>query len=238
MGARSMQNVTPLNAYRYFLLSAKNPDPNHIELANKSFLLWKSTWMKVFQTLNFDCSHLEDDYLRQNIIACITHNNNPIALHLYSVFHIQSLAAHSHSYFRQYPEEFFLKLSSNGVQTVMSMEYMTVHPDWRKSQTNIHIGSLLGGLAFEVAKFLQVDAAIAPARRDHKVHEIAYSFGAVPILENIVNHNVPCDLIAGFPGSLHPHKDLTIQKLIEDLWKKRVMGFSNKKELTAEQLAA
>jgi len=120
----------------------------------------------------------------------------------------------------------------------MSMEYMTVHPEWRKAQTNVHIGAVLGGLAFEVAKFLNVDAAIAPARRDHKVHEIAYSFGATPIMENVVNHNVSCDLIAGFPPMLHAHKDAGLQKLITDLWKKREMSLSTQEQFFNDQISA
>lgn len=210
-----------LDKLRYILLPAKRPIRQHLNLHNETFLLWRKVWGQVFDVLKFDTSHLEDDFMRQDVIAVICYENTPIAIHLYTSMSIESIAARSHSYLKQYPEEFFAKLESKRVKNIMSLEYMTVHPDWRKGKFPVHIGSILVGLAFQLMDILQVDASIAPARRDHKVHEIAYAFGAEPILEDVLNHNISCDLLACFPENRHPHADKNIQNLVNFLWENR-----------------
>ena len=210
-----------LDKLRYCLLPARRPIRQHLNLHNESFLLWRKVWGEVFDGLKFDPSHLEDDFLRQDIVAIICYENTPIAIHLYTAMSVESVAARSHSYLKQYPAEFFSQLEARKVTNIMTLEYMTVHPEWRKGKIPVHIGSVLVGLAFQVMDLLNVDASIAPARRDHKVHEIAYAFGAEPILENITNHNVPCDLLACFPSKRHAHADRNIQNLINFLWEKR-----------------
>ncbi len=207
---------------QYFLFPSGNPSIEFQEIHNKTFGLWMDVWSKVFKELNFDTSGLEDDFLRQDIIATICHKNEPIAIQLYSFLSIDSAAAMSQRYLKQFPPEFFEKLRSFDATRVMSLEYMTVHPEWRKGKVSFPLGQALIGLSCKVLSQFRYDASIAPARRDYKVHEVIYAWGGEPIVANVSNHNVACDLIAIRKDKYTEHKDKDLQAEVERLWKSRV----------------
>lgn len=190
-----MKEAVP--AYEYYLLPSANP-PAHLESKhNLIHKFWKGCWLEVLRQLKADSSRLSDDFLRQDFVAAICSESEVVAVHLYSIFSLNANASLEHRYIRDnYPPEFFAILKSKRVRTVMSMEYLTVNPAWRKSSGSTHMGAVIGSLGLEVMQHFGVDAVIAPARRDHKVHLMAYSQGGECIVENVLNHNVPCDLIA------------------------------------------
>lgn len=209
--------------YQYYLLPSANPPPQLVEQHNQIYLFWRGLWREVFNGLKVDTSSLEDDFVRQDLIAAICANSGVMAVHLYSFFAIDALASREHRYMTgNYPPEYFERLKKLGVRTVMSMELMAVNPEWRKRKADVHIGAVLVGLAMDVMKQYGIDAAIAPARRDHKVHELAYSFGGEPVIENVMNHNVACDLLACRRELVKPHPNAEIQSLREALWQNRI----------------
>ncbi len=210
-----------LEKLRFLILPSANPPEHLADLHNKAFRLWKSVWQETLEKLNFSANNLTEEFVRQDLIACITYENNPIAVHLYSFFAIDCEAARTHGYFSSnYPELYFAKLAKEKVRNVMSMEYMTVHPEWRKSKETVHLGGALGGLAVRSMHELGADAAIAPCRRDHKVHEMAYAYGGEPVVANVVNHNVACDLVMIRREKVKAHPSEDVQNLLESLWKK------------------
>jgi hypothetical protein len=213
--------ITP-DELRFYLLPSANPSPQLRELHDNAFDLWQSVWQKTFQDLGIEKSALDGEFVRQDLIACIAHENVPVALHLYSFYSIDSKAARAHAYFSgNYPEIYFAKLAKANVREVMSMEFMTVHPEWRKGKTNVHMGIVLAGLAFSTMRYFSADAAIAPARRDYKVNELAYAYGSEPVIANVTNHNVACDLVMCRRENVKKHEDPTVQSAVENLWDRR-----------------
>lgn len=218
-----MEN-SPLDRFQYYLLPSANPPVEHLEVHNKAFTLWMDIWKEVFKGLGFDDSKLEDDFIRQDLIACICDGDQPVALHLFTFFSLDSKAARSHAYMKQFPEIFFEKLKRKNIRNVMSIEYMTVHPEWRKGKLPVHLGSVLAGLTFNVMKLYGLDACIAPARRDFKVHELAYLYGGEPIISNVLSHNVPCDFLACINGKILEHPSEEVRGAIGQLWSGRVFA--------------
>lgn len=209
--------------YQYYLLPSATPPRELIDVHNKVYHFWKDMWVEVLGQLKADASHLDDDFLRQDFVAAICNDSGVAAVHLYSFFSLDADASRQHRYLAgNYPAEYFEKLIAMGIRTVMSMEYLTVNPAWRKRKADVHIGAALGGLGLEVMKYYGIDAAIAPARRDHKVHLMAYSQGGDCILENVVNHNVACDLIAIRREKVVPSPDRAVDVLQAELWRGRV----------------
>ena len=205
---------------RFCLMPSTNPPPSLVDLHNKTFSLWREVWGTVFSQLKYDTSHLEDDFVRQNLIACISRNGEPIAAHLYKFFSVDSQAARAQAYLRDnYPEIFFAKLRALNVRTVMSMEYMTLHPEWRRSSARL--ATVLGGLALYTMREFGQDGAIAPCRKDFKVQEIAYAYGGECVIADVMNHNVLCDLVVVRNELLHPHATPEVQGLLDALWEKR-----------------
>lgn len=208
----------------YTLLSAKNPHENDLNLHNQSYKFWKNLWYSVLSKLNIDALNINNDFLRQDIIAVIHDEYEIAAIHLYSHYSLRSFANSEGSYFLQNLQKTYVdKLIKLGANNVMTMEYMTVNVNWRKHQheNNIHVGAILGGLALKVLQSIGADAAIAPARRDLKVHELAYIYGGTCIAENITNHNIPCDLIACFAEKTNPHPDIRVNQIVSKLWSEK-----------------
>jgi hypothetical protein len=210
----------PLDRAKFYLLPSTNPPRELVSVHDATFDLWRQVWKDEFEKLKYEAKGVEDDFGRQDLIASVTIDGQPIAAHLYTFFSIDTRAAREHSYLKNnYPEIYFEKLRELGVRNVMSMEYFTVSPDWRRGQCDVPIGTVLVGLACQTMKHLNQDAAIAPARRDYKVHEVVYSWGGEPIVANVINHGVPCDLLALRADKLAPHPKPEVQRAFESLWK-------------------
>lgn len=221
-GVDSSVKKIEVSKLQYCLLPSANPPPHKLQQHNELFQMWHGVWTDTFAKLGLDPACLNDEFIRQDFIAALFHEGKPIAAHLYSFFSIDCLASRLHGYLNgNYPEIFFQKLKNEGVRNVMSMEYMTVHPDWRKSKSLVHLPIVTAGLAFEVMKHYGGDAAIAPARTDHKVHLLAPPYGGKSLIKNVINHNVPCDLLMCHRNNLKPHDDPVIQGLVETLWRHR-----------------
>lgn len=213
---------TSTDNLRFTLLPANSPPSEALYLHNNAYRMWRDVWQDTFDKLGIPHDKLEGEFGRQGLVACISEGDKPLAVHLYSFYSIDSIAAREHPYMTgNYPEIFFAKLAHEGVRTVMSMEYMTVHPNYRKSSGQVHVGEALGGLAQQTMKWSGADASIAPARRDRKIHLMAYGYGGEPVIENVKNHNVDCDLVMIRRERIKPHRTPETQALIERLWESR-----------------
>jgi hypothetical protein len=207
---------------RFYLMPSANPPTDRVYFHNNIYRLWRDIWEQTFAKLGIPAERLNGEFARQDWIACIALGDRPLAVHLYSFFAIDSLSSREHPYMSSnYNELYFARLAKAGVRTVMSLEYMTVHPAFRKGTHGVHLGAVLVGLAMNTMKLSGADAAIAPARRDHKVHELAYAFGGEPVIENVINHNAPCDLLMCQSGKVKPNPSLEINQLMQKLWNGR-----------------
>jgi hypothetical protein len=212
-----------LEDFRYYLLSAKNPPSEYTDIHNKAFRLWMNGWKEVFKDLKYDDSLLHDDFIRQDLVSCISFQDEVIGVLLYTFFSLEAQAVRSFRYMEgNYPEIFFANLKKMNVKTAMAMQFMFVHPEWRGKDKAIHPGLAFAGLSSRVRDEYNFDAAIAPMRRDFKVNELYYSFGADCIVANVVNHNAPCDLVASVRGKTRSHPSEEIRRIEDFLWDTRV----------------
>jgi hypothetical protein len=217
--------MADLKDLHYYLFSSTIPESEHAEIHNRLYAFWLDLWRKEFKALGFDSSGLEDDFARQDLIACITHQGDPVACHLYTFFSLEVNAARSHRYLKgNYNDLYYERMKNMGVSSVMSMEFLSVHPDWRKHRIRPHLGTVMCSLALYTLDHFRVDAAIAPARRDHKVNEIAYSIGGDCVVENVINHNVPCDLIAIRRDKIRLPDEPGLGPLVDRLWQERTVS--------------
>ncbi|MES2854957.1 MAG: hypothetical protein V4692_03785, partial [Bdellovibrionota bacterium] len=158
------------SGFDYWLLPGNCPaNFAHTELHNRAFELWRVFWTEVLQQISGEKVRTED-FWRQRLICIVTKGDEIAAVHLSSFFNLESSAALSHSYIRNYyDEEDFTKLKSLGAKSVMSIEYLTVSPTFRNSSIGFPVVSLLMGLGGRVFENSGYDAVVAPCRTDLKV---------------------------------------------------------------------
>jgi hypothetical protein len=111
------------------------------------------------------------------------------------------------------------------------MEYLTVTPKWRAKHIGFQISDVLVGLGLKLLLETNAQAFIAPARNDYKVSNKAYEFGFDCLQANYINHNVSCDLVAGFRDKFKPSQDPLIAGLTESLWENRIDTISHQQQV-------
>lgn len=218
-----LKSVRDVNL-QYYLLSPRNPPPEHTQLHDEVFNFWLSIWQPTLSGLGYSDNLLHDDFIRQDIISCICANNKVVGAFLYSFFSLETEATSNFRYMKNnYPPLFFQKLKKLGIRKVMANQYLAVHPDWRgKANPIVPLGLIIAGLSNRVRDHYDMDAGIGPTRRDHKVTELFYAHGGDCIMANVENHNVACDLIASIRGKTHDHPEPFIRKTEDYLWNNRI----------------
>lgn len=193
------------------------------DLYNKTFLYWKSFWNGVFKDNGTTDLANIDDFMRQDMICVIAYKEEIIGMHLYSFNSLDNLAFFQHSYCKNgLSDLYFQKVTACGVRSVMSLEYLTVDPMWRKRAIGFNTAHFVCGIGFTLLGALAIDAIICPARKDVKVSEVVQSFGGEVIVPNVELHNTPCDLLLARKEKLRPQTDPHLANLIENLWQKRI----------------
>jgi len=192
-----------------------------LELHNRTFVFWNEFWANVFKEISGEKVR-KDDFHRQNIVCILTHKSEIAAVHLYSYFHLDSLAATEHSYFQaNYSGVSLELLRRSGVRSVMSMEYLTLNEKYRRSKIGLPIASVVIGLGYRVLCESGCQAMIAPCRRDLKVDVRAAEYGAEPFSEEFIHHEVPVVLMMTRTDRVQEHPDPEVRSSIEELWTRK-----------------
>lgn len=209
---------------RCHLFPGKGPQSsNHINSFNAFFSVWRCVWQREFDKLGFDSSNMLHDFVRQDAVLCLTNDNEAAAGILCSVFNINATVCLEHTYLRSnYPPPFLEALRHRGVTQVLTWEYLTVNPAWRTRSIGVSLGQLVLSLASRLLRHSNADCAIAPARRDRKVHRMVFQVGGEAIVSNITNHNVPCDLVSVFKPNAHDFQHRSVSALTRELWSTRI----------------
>lgn len=208
----------------YILPGRPRGDFSRMALYEQAFTFWQEFWEKTLTDLGLDRRKLTaDDFLRQDLITLLCLDEKIIGMHLYTFFPVCTSAAVKHSYFkRYYNEEFIRILRARGVRTAMSMEYFSIHPDFRSRKAGASLGQTIGTLGARLGFAKGADALIGSARTDVPAATMAYEIGATPVVTGLVVNERPTDLLAFFPGCLLPPKDVTVRDLISRLWQERI----------------
>lgn len=177
----------------YVLLNTRNPDPSQIELVEKCHRFWKRSWEQTFRELrSVRGDELRSDDFLDREVGVLVHQGEPIGLFFNNWFDISRDSVTSHSYFKNYPSEVIEHYRRMGLKEVMLLAYMTLDPEWRKSQTDVQISDLLFSLG--VMRFMegQWPALIGYIRKDNNTHKIFYRHGGIKLNESQA-YNVPVD---------------------------------------------
>ena len=208
---------------QYFLLSATNPPLNYASLHDRVFCSWLDVIQKAFEETNNKNIHLHEDFIRQNVVGALCYQDEIVATFLHSFSSTLTQATRTYRYFSgNYPPEFFEKLTTQKIYNVLSVHYLAVNPAWRKSRTTLNIAPIMLGLAQRIRDHHKLDALIGVYRRDRNVHQVAYSLGGECVIENVDNHNTPCDLIVMRRGQPYQYPSGEVGDHISYLWNNRI----------------
>lgn len=190
---RSIKPKLSVFHLRYHLINTRNPASEELELCEKAFRFWKSSWEKTYAELNVNKGpELKSDDFLDREVGVLVCKNEPIGLFLNNWFDLSRESITSHSYFSNYPSEVIQEYRKKGFSKVMVLSYLTVHPSWRKSQTDIPVSEILFGLG--VIRFSETpyENLIGYVRKDLNTHQIFDRHGGVTLM-SMTAYNVEVD---------------------------------------------
>lgn len=209
-----------LKQIKYHIL--RPASPNTRDLQHQVYAFWKALWRETFAKVGRAEDLNPDDFFRQDLITALVAGDKIVACHLYTHFDLEFQPAREHSYFGGINPETLNRLVREGYPRVMSMEYMSVHPDWRKSKTGVPFGEVLLALGMRLLPFTSCDAALGTGRVDIRVDQSGLPQGFVAYQDPIEKYNYQCRLMVCPYGASRPHPDPEINGLVQRLWSQRV----------------
>lgn len=181
--------------YNVFMLGYPIGD---IRLYNQAFDLWSETWKKVFQASNSMDSYDVDDFCRQQMMSVISDGKGIAALHFYNYFDLLANTTRQHSYLQAVPDSAYNEFNRRDVRYLMSMEYLTISPHWKKSSTGVALSSVMTCLGLALMRQLGVGVVVGFPRKDVKVNKMTYELGFETLVDTVIKCNYPCELVACF----------------------------------------
>jgi|GEM_PF-3193445 len=199
----------------HFNTSEPGEFSKHCESA---FALWEEQWVSTFAKSKLEIEIFSDEFLNREL-GGLFFGTKAVGFMLYSFFDFSKYSSQKARYFKNYPREVWASHHQKK-DLVFSPTHMTLHPDWRKSNTNLPISELLFG--FSLLRFLDssADRLIGYARNDLKMNEVLYRHGGYPLATNLQAYNTPVDFIEISRASAHLSDDDACAEMNLMFWNK------------------
>lgn len=204
---------------------------------NDLYAYWKSSWTETFRSLNSESVPQTEDFLRQNIVSGLFCGGRPIGFQTNTFFNLSFGAHCDHPYMRRYPAETVTGLRSARVRRVMSIEYLYIEPEFRRSRVSASLSAVLLALALKCFQVSSCDAVVSIPRNDRGINRIFYALGAVPLRKDMELHNVKVDLILFTKKTPIFYSALEDRDLMQHFWTNRVDPCGMTKDLLSDAVS-
>jgi hypothetical protein len=159
---------------------------------------WKEFWQKEMVSAGGDASFVNaDDVFRQYAVILLLHNKQIVASMMCTNYDLHAPGTKYAKYFSLFNEVALKRVSSEGSGIVNTMEYLAVHPDWRKSRLGFPLGPLVVDIGFELGLAMGASVHVGVARVETKVNSLLENFGGIS-LGRVKKVNIDCEIMAVF----------------------------------------
>lgn len=206
---------------RLCLFNPRSPAAGDVERLNEVYHFWHGIWDHTFKELGGRGLRGSDDFHRQDEIAVIYSEDQILGAIAFSFFDLKIASHRQHSYFQAYPAEILAQIEEQGLHRLMSIGFLSVDPQWRKSRADAFVSESLVGVACQ--RFLESNAqlAIASTRNDRKMNDLAYRHGAQCLKAGQSQHNVEVDFVCFRRDGVLQTSVPGIPEFIAGLWRNR-----------------
>jgi hypothetical protein len=214
-------SLARIKKLEYVLLSGSEASGDLSRKHDQAYQLWKKNWQDTFAELKTEAKLKADDFTRQRVISALFSGETAVGLLLHTHFNLDLAAVRDHTYLATYPAHIIEELRAQGCSEVLSMEYLTLHENWRKHLVGVSMAEVILGLGAKVLEASNFSSMIVVTRNAKRVNQILYGYGARCLVPNLTKHNVSVDLVSLDHGKTHPGKDEEVNQLIEHFWRRR-----------------
>lgn len=191
--------MSPQQKLQLVVLPGSNPPPDLAFHYERAFEHWHAVWSKTFADLEWRRTLQSDDFSRQDEILAIFEGERCIAMVCHRFADLAQSPVKHDSYFKVWTPEAIEKLGTYGNRLLIGNQ-ISVDPDRRGLIDGISLKNLVTALTVRRVIEVQADAMPGIMRVDRNMNEFLYKCGAVPIVRNVIHHNVPVDLLAIHPA--------------------------------------
>lgn len=218
-----MTDVIKDDSFRYTVISGSpSCDSHDVRLYDDVYSFWSKLWHRTFSENQTNLTPNPDQFWRQNLIHVVTFNEKVVSLLCCTFFNSKYAGVRQHSYFKYYPVKIMTEQIAKN--TIMTQEYLSVDPDFRKKTIGFSLGAVVIGLTLKTFERSNIDICINIARADRGVTQTLGEYGYKVSEESMSIHNTPCN-VCFVHREQHPfnHPDEHISRIVNKLWASRTV---------------
>jgi hypothetical protein len=162
-------------------------------------------------------------FTRSDLITVLLFKGSFVGLIAHSFLDLREPAHRTHEYLQGIAgPEFLKRLDQEGITRAMTMEWLTIHHDFRKKRIGVSLAPVMLALSLRTQREFGMQVTLQRARQDIGIDRILKNLGAEVILENILMHNTPVAMMMTFTEALREDLDTTTLAFVESCWKRRL----------------
>lgn len=212
-----------LDQLKYYIIPGRMP-PDSIEAArhDQIYVYWRDFWNDVFTKSGavYD-QKFQSEFSQMNLVVALMSEEKIAGVHLYRFFDLRRVSHRERDQFAS-GGTFVAKMLECGIQTVMTLEYLTIDPGWRKRETGVSLATVLGSLATRVQRAIGIDACTGICRLDVGVDRMFHEIGGMEMGERRVVLNTPVTFMAAPSWNSRDVSDAKTKEVVDRLWKERI----------------
>ena len=207
--------------FRYYLLSPHLVRSDYTPIFNKVYEAWKISFTEVVESAGGTLD--PDDFFRNDMVTAVTHNDEVVGLSTMTMFDLKLRSSHDHHYVRALEKSTVAKLENDGLNRLISIEYLNVLPAYRKSNSSVRWTEVLIGLGLKVMDDSVADIIMGTPRTDVKVINVCKNLEAIEIQEPILKMNYPCAVVIFPKNPKRKFADPITAQYVESLYRNRIV---------------
>lgn len=213
----------------YQIVPLHNVCDSQKELLNEIYGMWEETFGHVLSSAGENLDH--DDFFRCHAAGVLLFKNEVVGFNLFTVFDLHLTAHRNHNYFKNL-DPHFVKSVTRQSGKVMTMEYFTLAPLWRKQSREIPWGEILTGLGLYYMDNSAAEIVVGTPRVDLKVDHMCERLGAT-IRGYVDKMNYKCALAVFEKQEGREFENPLTNHWVKKLWDKYVLHKAEKKSAAA-----
>lgn len=207
--------------FKYYLFTPSYVANQHTETFNKVYQTWKNSFTELLSASGAKVD--PDDFFRNTYVGAVMRNEDVVCSSTMTMFDLRHLAARDHHYIQALKPGTIDKLKEQNIFRLISIEYLNVLPEWRKSHSQILWTEVLIGLGLKMMDESPADAILGMPRTEVKVVNVCLNLEAREIQEPIMKMNYPCAIVIFDKKEKRQFKNEVTNQYVHSLWDSRIL---------------
>ncbi len=192
-----------------------------LDIYSATYRFWRGVYSDVYSKTQSLESLNTDNFYRQDEIFSLVFEQQVVGCILFSYHNTLADSAWDLKYFHDLSPEMTAKIRSAAPRSLMLMESLTVHPEWRRSATGLPLAEILLGIAMKAFQLSGCNVLVGTPRVDVKVHKLCALYGG-ECLGTIAKSGYHCETFVFTSDKNHENPQPQTAKHIESFWESRI----------------